>query len=159
MAIKKTSEKNVVCVKTLVAHPQHIDKVQRLCQELLNSVQPCRADRLSQSGLLAFECSNDRWDSNVFHFWERYESNVAMGRFNNRDDMQRFMSNVQEYLEKPVGMVLYEWRDGHMGAACIQGGARVMGMMIMCDWYHDVRGFLVVSACVCNCALLPLACA
>lgn len=92
MAVKKSSEKNVVCVKTIVAQPQHSAKVQRLCQDLLDSVQPCRADR--STGLLAFECSNDRWDANVFHFWERYESNAAMGRLNNRDDMQNFMENV-----------------------------------------------------------------
>lgn len=33
---------------------------------------------------------------------------------------------VQKYLEKPVGMVLYEWRDGNLGAACIQGGVCVI---------------------------------
>jgi hypothetical protein len=29
---------------------------------------------------------------------------------------------VQPYLEEPVGMALYEWRDGQIGNAAVQGG-------------------------------------
>ena len=120
-AIKKRSEKNVVCVKVLHAKPQHVGDVHKLCEQLVASVQPAKSDRAS--GLLSFECSNDRWDSNVFHFWERYESNQALGRFNTRDDIKNFMTHVQRYLEQPVGMALYEWRDGTLGPLCVQGGA------------------------------------
>lgn len=92
-AIKKRSEKNVVCVKVLHAKPQHINDVHKLCEQLLTNVQQAKSD--CTSGLLAFECSNDRWDSSVFHFWERYESNAALGRFNNRDDIKNFMIHVR----------------------------------------------------------------
>ena len=31
-------------------------------------------------------------------------------------------SQVQQYLEGPVGMALYEWKDGQLGNVCVQGG-------------------------------------
>ena len=30
---------------------------------------------------------------------------------------------IQTHLEGPIGMALYEWKDGQLGAASIQGGA------------------------------------
>ena len=30
---------------------------------------------------------------------------------------------VREHLEGPIGMALYEWVDGKIGNACVQGGA------------------------------------
>ena len=29
---------------------------------------------------------------------------------------------VQPFLEQPIGMALYEWKDGKIGAVCMQGG-------------------------------------
>lgn len=29
---------------------------------------------------------------------------------------------IQEYLEGPVGLALYEWQDGKIGNCCVQGG-------------------------------------
>jgi quinol monooxygenase YgiN len=46
------------------------------------------------SGINSFECSQDNWDKNVFHFWERYESNTHLGRHNTSDEFKRFMEKV-----------------------------------------------------------------
>lgn len=69
----------------------------------------------------------DQFETNVFYFWELYEGNVSMGRHNTSPEVQAFMENVQELLERPVGMALYEWRDGKIGNACVQGGPRGEG--------------------------------
>lgn len=29
---------------------------------------------------------------------------------------------VQAFLEEPIGMCLYEWKDGQISHACVQGG-------------------------------------
>lgn len=31
---------------------------------------------------------------------------------------------IQQYLEGPIGMALYEWKDGKIGNVCVQGGER-----------------------------------
>ena len=51
--------------------------------------------RNAENGIESFECSSDRYEKNVFHFWERYTSNVAMGRHNNAPEMQAFMTDVR----------------------------------------------------------------
>ena len=30
---------------------------------------------------------------------------------------------IQQHLEGPIGMALYEWQDGKIGMACVHGGA------------------------------------
>ncbi len=47
------------------------------------------------SGINAFECSQDNWDKNVFHFWERYESNTHLGRHNTAPEFKSFMEKVR----------------------------------------------------------------
>ena len=47
------------------------------------------------SGINAFECSQDNWDKNVFHFWERYESNSHLGRHNTAPEFKTFMEKVR----------------------------------------------------------------
>ena len=29
---------------------------------------------------------------------------------------------VQQHLEGPIGMALYDWQDGQIGMACVHGG-------------------------------------
>ena len=35
------------------------------------------------------------------------------------------MLQVQDHLEGPVGMALYEWQNGQLGHACVHGGESV----------------------------------
>lgn len=91
-AIKKGSEKNVVCSKTLIGKPGQEKRVRQRCKDIVDFSKGRMSVRTS--GVLAFECVQDRFDTNVFHFWERYDSNVAMGRHNNTAEMQAFMKEV-----------------------------------------------------------------
>ena len=50
-----------------------------------------------KNGVLAFECSQDRWEDNVLHFWERYDGNRNMGLHNTSDELSTFMSVVCAY--------------------------------------------------------------
>lgn len=50
-----------------------------------------------------------------------------MGRHNTTPEMKAFMENVQKYLEQPVGMALYEMKDGQIGAVATQGGPKGEG--------------------------------
>lgn len=157
-AIKKGSEKNVVCSKTLVIKPGQEKRVLPRCRDIVDFTRGRMASR--GSGVLAFECMQDRYEKNVLHFWERYDSNANMGKHNNTPELQAFMREVSDlvcytflllaifvvallvqhpcltcltdkaenhaqvstYLEGPIGMALYEWKDGKIGQQCIQGG-------------------------------------
>lgn len=149
-AIKKGAEKNIVCSKTLVGKPGKEKQLKQRCRDIVDFSKGRMAVR--SSGVLAFECLQDRYEENVFHFWERYESNPSMGRHNNSAEMQAFMTKarvpvhdlpelrisgdfprsllanvfrnvqIQDLIEGPVGMALYEWKDGKIGQQCIQGG-------------------------------------
>jgi hypothetical protein len=46
------------------------------------------------SGIQEFTCSADNWEPNVFHFWERYDSNVSLGKHNTTPEMEQFMKKV-----------------------------------------------------------------
>lgn len=54
---------------------------------------------------------------------------MALGRHNTRADVVAFLEDLTKEgcLEGPVGMVLYEWRDGQLGPACAQGGPKGEG--------------------------------
>ena len=46
---------------------------------------------------------------------------------------------VQPFLEQPIGMALYEWKDGKIGAVCMQGGehqAATKHLECMCHSCH-----------------------
>lgn len=121
-AVRKTGAKQVVCSKTLVAKPGEEDAVAAACADLVAKAGPSPAD-----GVLEFAVSRDPAEPAVFHFWERYASNVALGRHNARPDVVAWMEGVVPRLEGPVGMVLYEWRDGALSNACQQGGPKGEG--------------------------------
>ena len=54
----------------------------------------------SKSGILAFECSQDNWEPNVVHFWERYDGNRSMGQHNTTDEYSAFMNGVSRQQNK-----------------------------------------------------------
>ena len=49
----------------------------------------------SKNGILAFECSQDRYEPNVLHFWERYDGNRSMGTHNTSAEYSKFMRSVR----------------------------------------------------------------
>lgn len=49
----------------------------------------------SKSGILAFECSQDNYEPNLLHFWERYDGNRSMGLHNTTDEYSKFMRLVR----------------------------------------------------------------
>ena len=95
-AVKKSSAKSIVLSKTLVARKGEEKRVMRRCKDIVSFSQGRMS--VADSGIESFECTVDRYDSNVFHFWERYASNVAMGRHNNVPEMQAFMVDVRGLL-------------------------------------------------------------
>lgn len=84
----------VCCSKTLVAKPEHKEAVQQLCKEVTEFSTARMKER--SSGIQEFNCMVDGWEDNVVHFWERYESNVALGRHNTTPEVETFMKNVSE---------------------------------------------------------------
>lgn len=124
-AVKKSSGKNVACSKTLVAKEGQDEAVLQLCKDITEYTKQRATDR--SAGILTFDCSKDYYEANVFHFWEIYESNAHLGRYNTDEKVKKFMEDVQEHLEGPIGMALYEWRDGKLGNVCVQGGPKGEG--------------------------------
>lgn len=135
-AVKRRNEKHIVCSKTLVATAGKESLVDEACAKLVAAVglsgpqaSPATAAAANRRGVIEFSYGRDSYEPNVFHFWERYESNVALGRHNTREDAVAFLEALTKegLLEGPVGMVLYEWRDGQLGPACAQGGSKGEG--------------------------------
>lgn len=124
-AVKAKSARQVACSKTLVAKPEHAEEVKQLCQQAMEFSQKQMGNR--SSGIQEFTCSADGWEPNVFHFWERYDSNVSLGKHNTTPEIEQFMQKVVPLLERPVGMALYEYRDGQLGPPSMQSGPKGEG--------------------------------
>ena len=62
----------------------------------------------------------DDYEPRTFHFLELYESNAHLGRHNNEARYTEFMEGVAPLLERPVGMVLYEYHNGQIGVPSVQ---------------------------------------
>jgi quinol monooxygenase YgiN len=91
-AVKAKSARQVACSKTLVAKPEHAEEVKQLCQQAMEFSQKQMGNR--SSGIQEFTCSADGWEPNVFYFWERYDSNVSLGKHNTTPEMEQFMNKV-----------------------------------------------------------------
>ena len=63
----------------------------------------------------------------MFHFWEVYEGNAALGRHNTTPEVDLFMKKIQGLVDGPVGMALYEIKNGKLGTVSVQGGPRGEG--------------------------------
>lgn len=135
-ALKRKNEKHIVCSKTLIATEGKESLVDEACTRLVAAVglsgpqaTPATRAAATKRGVIEFSYGRDSYEPKVFHFWERYDSNVSLGRHNTRDDIVAFLEDLTKEgcLEGPVGMVLYEWRDGQLGPACAQGGPKGEG--------------------------------
>jgi quinol monooxygenase YgiN len=91
-AIKKDTDKHVVCSKTLVGKPTQVKRLQRKCQDILDFSLGKAANK--ENGILEFTCSQDSYALNVFHFWERYDGNTSMGKHNTSPEFMKFMEGV-----------------------------------------------------------------
>lgn len=87
-----TTHPQICCSKTLVAKPEHKDAVHELCKEVTQFSLTRMKDRAA--GIQEFNCMVDSWEDNVVHFWERYDSNVTMGRHNTTPEFEGFMKKV-----------------------------------------------------------------
>jgi quinol monooxygenase YgiN len=68
-----------------------------------------------KSGIQCFECNVDPFEKNVFHFWERYESFQAMNDTRASLEHTKFMTDVRPLLIGPIGLAVYEYKDGQIG--------------------------------------------
>ena len=121
-AIKRASLRNVVCSKTLKVKDGCTDKAKKLCLEIADVAHTEMQDR--SKGILAFEVFQDPFEEQFIHFWERYLDNARMGRFNTSKPFEKFMKEIQDCLEEPVGLALYDWKNGQLGPQAIQGGPK-----------------------------------
>lgn len=124
-AIKTTSRKQVACSRTLIAKPGQEAALEALCKEIVSFSKTRMAD--AKTGIVAFECSKDMFEPNTYHFWEVYESNLALGKHSTLPELKEFMEKTNDMLLGPVGMALYEYKDGKLGAVSVQGGPKGEG--------------------------------
>jgi quinol monooxygenase YgiN len=108
-----------------VAKPEHKEAVQQLCKEVTEFSTARMKER--SNGIQEFNCMVDGWQDNVVHFWERYDSNVMLGRHNTTPEVETFMNKVVPLLEQPIGMALYEYRNGQIGPPSMQMGPKGEG--------------------------------
>eukprot|EP00210_Caulerpa_lentillifera_P002613 g2500.t1 len=124
-AVKKTSLRNIICSKTLKVKEGSIEDAKRLCKGIAEHAISEMKD--PSRGIISFEVFQDPHEEKQIHFFERYLDNTRMGQFNTSDEFQKFMTEIQDYLEEPVGLVLYEYKKGQLGAVCVQGGPKGEG--------------------------------
>ena len=77
---------------THVPNPQTAVSEQHFAQVVAFSKEKMKNQK---SGILAFECSQDNYEPNVLHFWERYDGNRSMGLHNTTDEYSKFMRTVR----------------------------------------------------------------
>lgn len=123
--MKERSARNIVCSKTLVVKPERINDVLKLCQDVTTLSVEKAADK--KAGIMVFDCVRDSWDTNVFHFWERYESVDSCNKHTTSPDVMKFMEKVQPHLEQPIGIAYYEWKSGQLGPSAVQIGPKGEG--------------------------------
>eukprot|EP00241_Pyramimonas_parkeae_P023622 CAMPEP_0114291610 /NCGR_PEP_ID=MMETSP0059-20121206/8586_1 /TAXON_ID=36894 /ORGANISM="Pyramimonas parkeae, Strain CCMP726" /LENGTH=266 /DNA_ID=CAMNT_0001413135 /DNA_START=175 /DNA_END=975 /DNA_ORIENTATION=- len=114
MAIKKREQRNVVKTLTLVASEGNREKVMEICKDVVAKSTTKMTENKSM-GILEFVCQEDTFQPGTFHFWERYQNNVKMAEYNTSEDMVSFGKAVRPLLEAPMGMMLYEFKNGHLG--------------------------------------------
>ncbi|KAI3438791.1 hypothetical protein D9Q98_001208 [Chlorella vulgaris] len=124
-AIKVRKGKQVLCNKTLKAKEGNESEVAALCQDIAEWSRGRMADR--GSGVLAFQFSEDDFEKGTFHFFEIYASQNDMTAHNNHEQVKTFVVKIQDLLEGPLGMVLYEYNDGKIGPASMEGDVKGEG--------------------------------
>jgi quinol monooxygenase YgiN len=83
-------------------------------------------------GIATFDCHEDPFEPGTFHFWERYDTAAAMATFNSSPAQQAFHEKVAPLLKDGIGMVLYEWSDGKLGASAMPIGKRTLSGLAFC---------------------------
>lgn len=96
-----------------------------LCKELVAVSEQEAADRAK--GIVVFQCVKDAWEPGTFHFWERYESELALGNHNGNPRMTELYDQLEPLLQRPMGMSMYEMVDGRISMSCIHIGPKGEG--------------------------------
>ena len=137
-ASRKGSRRSVVCTKTVAARllppgdqpggegeggrdPAAAEALEAKCEALEAAVAG------SRRGLEAFAVQRDPFDAGVFHFWEHYRSVADFEAVLEGEAMVGFIRDVAGLLERPVGIALYEWVDGQLGAPMVNWGPKGEG--------------------------------
>jgi len=111
MARRKGSARSVVMTSLLIAEPQHAAEVREACGKLQAWAQQ-QQERGKVPGCLQFEVCEDTFDEGVFHFWEHYASTGSLQEVQAQAKYKDFLAQVRPKLSKPIGLGLYEYRDG-----------------------------------------------
>ena len=99
-AVRKGKEKNVVCTKTVVAKVEHVEKVRMLCKEYQERMKGNSSE--THKGVVTFECTEDTFEENAFHFWERYKDANSFNQNMTSEDTSYFLEKVG--IRKPRGL-------------------------------------------------------
>ncbi len=94
-AVKKGGQKNVVCTKTVLAKAEHAAKVKELCAKYEEDMKE------NQAGILAFECTEDNFEENAVHFWERYKNSAYFNQGMQSKETTTFLKEVRS--DRPPG--------------------------------------------------------
>lgn len=112
-AKKVVSGRSLVLSSTLVAEEAQTEKAINLCKKISEWAKEKQTDK--SHGILYFECSSDAYDSNVIHFWERYDSFKSMNDIHASPEYSVFLDEVRPLLSAPVALAAYEFKDGQIG--------------------------------------------
>jgi len=83
--------------------------------------------RPGAAGLQEFRAEKDVFEEGVFHLWSRYDSAANAERGLESAAMQSFLADVAPLSACPVGMSMFEWKDGQLSSAMVDCGPKGEG--------------------------------
>ncbi|GJP50262.1 hypothetical protein CLOM_g9400 [Closterium sp. NIES-68] len=107
------SDRSLVLSSTLEVTPGKEKEAQELCKKICVWAEEKKKDRAN--GIIHFECTGDAYESNLIHFWERFDSFLSMNNIHASPDYTKFLEEVRPLLEAPVKLAAYEYKDGQIG--------------------------------------------
>ena len=110
----------------LIGNKPYPTSARALCLRLRLRTPRAQA-RNKKLGIATFDCHEDPFEPGTFHFWERYNTAADMASFNSSPAQQAFHEKVAPLLKDGIGMVLYEWSDGKLGASALPIGPKGEG--------------------------------
>ena len=100
-------------------------EVEALCGGLQEAL--LGGGRPRAAGLQEFRAEKDVFEEGVFHLWARYESAASAERGLESETMQSFLADVAPLSARPVGMSMFEWKDGQLSSAMVDCGPKGEG--------------------------------
>ena len=124
-ARRRGGGRSVVVTELVAAREGAAGEVEALVGGLQEALRGAR--RPGRAGLQEFKAERDVFEEGVFHLWARYDSAASAEEGLASPLMQGFLADVAPLSERPVGMSMFEQKDGQLSSAMVDCGPKGEG--------------------------------